>query len=95
LLALARARAGQDYLAVATADATTVSRSGKVECKLDFGSTVVQTIVLKPRVRGTFPITLQGAGPLTSGIIALRCIGSPGSSTSNTSLTAYVLSALN
>jgi hypothetical protein len=94
-LTLPSAPAGQDYLAVATIDGSTVSSAGGILCKLEFGPTTVQTIVLKPRSPGTFPITVQGAGELSSGSIVLSCTGSHGSSTSNASLTAYVLSALN
>jgi hypothetical protein len=55
---------------------------------------VLQTITLQPSRGGTFPISLQGVGKLTGGNITLTCSGRY-TNTSNLSLTAYVVSALN
>jgi hypothetical protein len=74
----------------------------KVICTLSFGVNPGQTVELNPQplppfpssARSMFPISLNGAGKLGAGSIALTCSG-PGTSTANLSLTAYVVSALN
>jgi hypothetical protein len=101
------APAGQTYTAVATLDGFPSEEEiaphgpgAPVECMLALGSTIVQNVELNPQPLppkgrvGTYPISLSGAGKLTSGKITLTCSG-PGTSTSKLSLTASVVSALN
>ena len=74
----------------------------KVVCTLSFGLAPGATVELNPQPyppfpapeRSMFPISLNGAGKLASGAITLTCSGR-GTATSNLSLTAYVVSALN
>ena len=74
----------------------------KVVCTLSFGVNPGQTVELNPQPyppfpaqrNVAFPMSLNAAGKLTNGSISLTCSG-PGTSTSNLSLNAYVVSALN
>jgi hypothetical protein len=110
-LTLATAPVGQTYVVQATLDgiieegasptwdAKTRGNNSSgggpaVTCTLSFGSVTAQTITLQPSNGGTFPISLQGAGMLAGGNIKLVCSGRY-TRTSNLSLNAYVVSALN
>jgi len=89
------APAAQSYVAFANAEGVTWSLAHPIVCSLSFGSVIKQSISLPWNFAPT-QISLQGAGPLTSGTIQLGCSSSDGmDSVSNLSLIAYVVSGVN
>jgi hypothetical protein len=81
---------------VATAAAQGTVDNHPLSCTLKFGSTPMQTIVLKEHNQSPVEVGLQGAGALTSGSIALSCTSrSSRDYIYNLSLIAYVVSGVN
>ena len=83
-------------MATADAEGSVAGDSHPLTCTLNFGSTPMQTIVLREHNESPVEVGLQGAGALTSGSISLSCTSnSSRDSVSNLSLSAYVVSGVN
>jgi hypothetical protein len=83
-------------VATANAQGTVDGANHPLTCTLKFGSTPMQTIVLRRGNRAPVEVGLRGAGALTSGSIALNCTSSSSRDyISNLSLIAYVVSGFN
>jgi hypothetical protein len=92
----APAGAGRFYVATANAEGTVAGDGHPLTCTLKFGSTPMQTMVLKEHNESPVEVGLQGAGALTSGSISLSCTSNSSmDSVSNLSLSAYVVSGVN
>jgi hypothetical protein len=92
----APAGAGRLYVATANAEGTVGGNNQPLTCTLRFGSTPMQTIVLREHNGSPVEVFLQGAGALTSGSISLSCTSNTSmDSVSNMSLSAYVVSGIN
>ena len=88
--------AGRFYVATANAEGTVEGGSHPLTCTLNFGSTPMQTIVLREHNESPVEVGLKGAGALTSGSISLSCTSNTSrDSVSNLSLIAYVVSGIN
>ena len=65
-------------------------------CTLKFGSTSMQTIVLKEHNESPVEVGLKGTGALTSGSISLSCTSNTSRDyITNLSLIAYMVSGVN
>lgn len=85
----------QDYAVTASAFVTDPSALAPATCSLKLGSIVLQSASVRFTTTPT-EVSLQGAGRLTSGNIALTCGGeSPSAAITNMSVVAYVGSAIN
>jgi hypothetical protein len=83
-------------VATANAEGTVAGTSHPLTCSLKFGSTPMQTIVLKEHNESPVEVGLQGAGALASGSISLSCTSNSSmDSVANLSLSAYVVSGVN
>jgi hypothetical protein len=83
-------------VATANAQGTVDAADHPLTCTLKFGSTPMQTIVLKKHNQSPAEVGVRGAGALTSGGIALSCTSnSRRDYISNLSLIAYVVSGFN
>jgi hypothetical protein len=92
----APAGAGRFYVATANAEGTVEGASHPLTCTLKFGSTSMQSIVLKEHDESPAEVGLKGAAALTSGSISLTCTSNTSSDyISNLSLSAYAVSGVN
>ena len=88
--------AGRFYVATANAEGTVAGSRHPLTCTLNFGSTSMQTIVLKEHNESPVEVGLRGAGALTSGSISLSCTSNTSRDyITNLSLIAYVVSGVN
>ena len=83
-------------MATADAEGTVEGANHPLTCTLKFGSTPMQTIVLKEHNESPVEVGLKGAGALTSGSISLSCTSNTSRDyITNLSLIAYMASGVN